>query len=135
MPGSVANAVSIGVMPFSLCTMFAASRQWSCDINEYPDGSSQRLYRTTTSRKRWEMSKRLSPAQNEVELGTFWNLCDGRTEAFYFYDLLDDKTAVYDATGTALTARYLVRFDNDWIQSVFMGGRINHDRIALVEVG
>jgi hypothetical protein len=132
MPGSVSNAAPASVMPDSLCSAFSRSHQYGLSANDYPDGSNQRRIRTATSRKRWTLGKRLTAAEFSM-LIAFYRARRGPTEPFYFYDLVDDPTAVYDPTGVSTTSRYTVRFACAWNES----WRIPRGDIALelIEVG
>lgn len=69
MPGSVANAAPTTVLPPSLSTVFEHSREYPLIDNEYRNGEWQRSLNATTSRKRWRLAKRRSPAH----LQTLWD--------------------------------------------------------------
>ena len=88
MPGSVQNAVPATVLPNSLCRAFARSQEYPIIENEYRNGESQRAVLASTSRKRWRLAKRLTPALL-LELRDFYDARRGPTEAFYFYDPYD----------------------------------------------
>ena len=62
MPGSVANAGPATVLPRSLSRAFVHSREYPVQINEYRNGETQRGRVADTSRKRWRLGKRLTPA-------------------------------------------------------------------------
>lgn len=124
MPGSVSNASASTVMPQTLCAAFIESREWSVEINEYVDGSSQRTARTATSRKRFQIGKRLNATQL-LALRDFWDARKGPMEAFYFYSPYDATlgSAIgsnYDASGVGTTGRYLVHFVGEWSQAMGM---------------
>ena len=123
MPGSVSNAVPVGVLPASLCTAFTEKREWASRLNEYHDGSRQSAALVATSRKAWALKKRLSPTVIAT-LGAFWTA--NQHTAFYFYNPFEPASGQavgsnYDATGVSLTGRYTVRFNGDWNQSTGMG--------------
>ncbi len=132
MPGSVANAAPSTVLPQSLCTAFAHERAYPLVENEYKDGSSQRTVLATTSRKRWRLSKRLTPTQLQ-ELRDFYDARQGPVEPFYFYDPYETNPKFsYDPTGEAVAGRYTVRFDGEWKQ--FSGPGRSDVSIELIEL-
>lgn len=136
MPGSVANASPTTVMPQTLCSAFVESREWSVEINEYVDGSSQRTARTTTSRKRFQIGKRLNATQL-LALRTFWDARKGPVEAFYFYNPFEASVGAaigsnYDPSGVGTTGRYRVRFEGAWQQQ--MGMARGEASVELVEL-
>lgn len=121
MPGNVANAVPITVLPNSLCRAFVHSREYPVIDNEYRNGESQRSVEAATSRKRWMLTKRLKPAQLQA-LRDFYDARNGPHEPFYFYDPYEtDPKFSHDPTGLATAGRYTVRFNSEWSQSVGPG--------------
>ncbi len=117
MPGSVENAAPSTVLPQSLCRAFTHERAYPLIENEYKNGESQRSVLATNSRKRWRLTKRLTPAALQA-LRTFYDARNGTTEAFCFYDPYDTNPKFsYDPTGQVTTGRYTVRFNSDWQQS------------------
>ncbi len=139
MPGSVANA-DVGtparVLPQMLATAWRHARVYPVEVNEYAGGESQRAYRGTSSRKRWELAVRLTAAAL-VALREFYESCKGPLEAFYFYDPFDvaDGQVIgsnWDASGANVTGRYVVRFAGGWDQS--MGLARGDAGVALVEL-
>jgi phage-related protein len=117
MPDSVQNAAPSTVLPQSLCRAFTHERAYPLIENEYKNGESQRSVLATNSRKRWRLTKRLTPAALQA-LRTFCDARNGTTEAFYFYDPYDTNPKFsYDQTGQVTTGRYTVRFNSDWQQS------------------
>jgi len=117
MPGSVQNAAPATVLPQSLCRAFTHERAYPLIENEYKNGESQRSVLATNSRKRWRLTKRLTPAALQA-LRTFYDARNGTTEPFYFYDPYDTNPKFsYDPTGQVTTGRYTVRFNSDWQQS------------------
>ena len=118
MPGSIANAAPSTVLPLSLSRSFAPSREYALIENEYKDGTSQRSLQATTSRKRWKLTKRLTPTQLSA-LRTFYFARNGPLDEFYFYDPYETSPKFsYDPTGAATAGRYTVRFDGPWQQLV-----------------
>jgi hypothetical protein len=132
MPGSVQNAAPAAVLPHSLCRAFVHTREYPVIDNEYRNGESQRSVETTTSRKRWWLAKRLTPAQLQG-LRAFYEARNGPAEPFYFYDPYETNPKFsYDSTGLATQGRYTVRFNCEWSQSA-SPGRVDVE-IELVEV-
>ena len=131
MPGSVQNAAPATVLPQSLCRAFTHERAYPLIENEYKNGESQRSVLATNSRKRWRLTKRLTPAALQT-LRDFHDARNGSTEAFYFYDPYETSPRFsYDPTGQVTAGRYTVRFDGAWSQSDDLG-RVNTE-IAFVE--
>jgi phage-related protein len=121
MPGSVQNAAPATVLPNSLCRAFARSQTYPVVENEYRNGESQRAALASTSRKKWRLVKRLTPALL-AELRDFYDARKGPTEPFYFYDPYDTSPKFsHDPTGVVTTGRYTVRFDCEWSQAVGPG--------------
>ena len=121
MPGPVSNATPTTVMPNSLSRAFVHTREYPVIDNEYRNGESQRSVQASTSRKKWTLTKRLTPTQLAA-LRNFYDARNGRHEAFYFYDPYETNPKFsYDPTGAAVTGRYTVRFNSDWSQSVGPG--------------
>ena len=120
MPGSVLNAVADGVMPKSLCTAFTEKRNWESQDNEYHDGSRQSKALVSTSRKAWNLKKRLTPTLLDA-LYAFW--AGHQHTAFYFYNPKEPASGQlpgsnFDVTGASTVGRYTVRFNSDWSESV-----------------
>ena len=121
MPGSVQNAAPAAVLPQSLCRAFVHTREYPVVDNEYRNGESQRSAQASTSRKRWRLSKRLTPAQLQG-LRAFYEARNGPAEPFYFYDPYETNPKFsYDPTGQAVAGRYTVRFNCEWSQSLSPG--------------
>jgi phage-related protein len=117
MPGSVQNAVSATVLPQSLCVAFTHERAYPLIENEYKNGESQRSVQATASRKRWRLTKRLTPGALQT-LRNFYDARNGTAEAFYFYDPYETSPKFsYDPTGVVTVGRYTVRFNSDLQQS------------------
>lgn len=119
MPGSVANAAPTLVMPRFLCAAFQHTREYQVLVNEYKNGEVQTNALTADSRKRWQLSVRLTPTAIAA-LFAFYVSMNGPQGEFYFYDFYEtDPQFSYDATGVATTGRYTVRFDSPWQQASF----------------
>lgn len=132
MPGSIQNAAPTAVMPLSLSRSFAPSREYPLIENEYKDGTSQRSLQATTSRKRWKLTKRLTPTQLSA-LRTFYFARNGPLGEFYFYDPFETSPKFsYDPTGVATTGRYTVHFDGSW-QRLITFSRADAD-LALAQI-
>ena len=118
MPGSVQNTMPATVLPQSLCRAFVHTREYPVIDNEYRNGESQRSLAAVTSRKRWALTKRLTPAQLQA-LREFYEARNGPVEPFYFYDPYETNPKFsWDPTGAAVVGRYTVRFNSEWSQSV-----------------
>ena len=121
MPGSIQNAAPVTVLPISLCRAFVHTREYPVIENEYRNGESQRSAQAATSRKKWALTKRLTPSQLAT-LRSFYDARNGMHEPFYFYDPYDTNPKfTWDGTGATVTGRYSVRFNTDWSQSVGPG--------------
>lgn len=132
MPGSVANPAPTAVMPNSLSRAFVQAREYPVIDNEYRNGESQRSAQASTSRKKWMLTKRLTPSQLAA-LWAFYEARNGTHEPFYFCDPYETNPKFsYDPIGAAVTGRCIVRFNSDWSQSV-MPGR-SDVQVELIEV-
>jgi len=132
MPGSVQNATPTTVLPHGLCRAFVHSREYPLLDNEYRNGESQRSVQAVTSRKRWRLAKRLTPAQL-TELRSFFEARSAGLQPFFFYDGLESSPRWnYDPTGFDPNGRFTVCFVGGWNQSVGLG-RADVE-IELVEV-
>jgi phage-related protein len=108
-------------MPASLSRAFVHEREYPVLDNEYRNGESQRSVQATNSRKRWRLSKRLTPAQLSA-LRDFYEARRGPQEPFYFYDPWETAPRFSsDPTGQATQGRYTVRFEGGWEQSTGIG--------------
>ena len=130
MPGAVRNAVSVGVLPFSLCRSLTETRQWPVRMIEYHGGETERMALTATSRRSWQMAKRLTPAA----LITLREFLEAHpVDAFYIYVMKETNPPfTWDATGVATAGRYLVRVAGDWNQTSFLAR--TETTVELVEV-
>ncbi|MBI3209606.1 MAG: DUF2460 domain-containing protein [Candidatus Solibacter usitatus] len=111
---------------------FVHERAYPFIENEYKNGESQRSVLASNSRKRWRLTKRLTPAALQM-LRDFFDARNGATEPFYFYDPYDTSPRFsYDPTGVVTVGRYTVRFNGDWQQSCGLGR--SDVQIELVEL-
>lgn len=121
MPASVVAVTAILVLPLSLSRAFEHSRDWPLHVSEYRDGSTQRKYRPTTSRKSWRLGKALTPAEM-VDLETFFEDRSGSLEPFFFYDGIETTPKwSWDETGASTVGRYTVRFRQEkWSRTLLI---------------
>jgi phage-related protein len=132
MPGNVANATPSVVLPQTLSRAFVHTREYPVIDNEYRNGESQRSAQAATSRKKWTLTKRVTPTQLRALLA-FYDARNGTHEPFYFYDPYETNPKFsYDPTGAAVTGRYTVRFNSDWSESVAPGR--SDVQVELIEV-
>lgn len=111
MPGSVQIASPVGVLPQALFTAFSQISEYACLANTYANGEYQALALVSEYRGRWKQTRRLTPAVMQTLL-TFFLAHNGPQIPFYVYDpLLTSPQFSYDATGTATTGRFTVRFE------------------------
>ena len=115
-----ANAAPATVLPNSLSSAFVHTREYPVIDNEYRNGESQRSAEAATSRREWNLTKRLTPAQLAA-LRTFYDARNGTHEPFYFYDPYETSPKfTYDPTEWRYRQIH-VRFNTDWNQSVTPG--------------
>jgi len=133
MPGSVANAVPVGVLPWHLAAAFQQSRKYPILGNEYADGASQRSLLGETSRKQWEISlENLEYYELEV-LRNFFEDHHGSLIPFYMYDVFETVPKFSYPDGSDPVGRYTVRFGMDrWEQSSTLG--ISGVSLTLIEL-
>jgi phage-related protein len=128
MPGSVANAVIPTVsghplvFPFALSTAFTETQSVAARVNEYHDGTTQRMATVATVRRSWKLTERLTPAAMAT-LRAF--MLAYPTTAFYFYNPKEPGTGQvegsnYDATGSSPTGRYTVRLAGDLTEQSYI---------------
>ena len=145
MPNSVQPAAPTAVMPLSLSTAFSAARDWTVDSNSYANGDYQgfipQVYDPIggatqgfqSSRRSWQMTKRLTTAQCNALLA-FWKLVEGCQQEFWFYDPYETVPPFsYDPSGAAASGRYAVRFNGD-LTIAMSTGRAAQANISLLEV-
>jgi phage-related protein len=130
MPGSVANSAPATTMPFSLASAFSRSQTYELQQNDYANGESQRTVLAATSRKSWNLTKRLTAALM-TELRDFYIARGGSLEPFYFYDPYETSPK-FTTTPSGTQGRYPVRFEGEWSQQ--MGLARGDVGIVLVEL-
>jgi hypothetical protein len=130
MPGSVANAAPVTTMPWGLCKAFGHAREFAILENEYKDGTSQRSRLSETSRKRWQITKRLTPTALEI-LRDHYIARKGPTEPFYFYDHTE-TIPKFSSAPSGSSGCYIVRYDCSWEQMAAIGRA--DVQIAIVEI-
>lgn len=117
MPGNVTTASISTVLPNGLAAAFTEGQDWPILANEpYPDGRTQRSALATSSRKFWQLARRLTQAEWATLLA-FYEARKGPLEAFHFYP--DPQT--YDASGVSTTGRWSVRFQGSIGRSIEPG--------------
>lgn len=117
MPGVVRGAVAVGTLPLSLSTKFTESHAVQVNINEYHDGTSQRLALVNGGRRTWKLAKRLD-VRNLGLLRAFCAAVQGG--AFFFFNPSETSPA-FSHSPSGAPGMYLVRFNNDWSQINGMG--------------
>jgi hypothetical protein len=129
MPGNVQNAAPSGVMPYSLCTAFAESREFVELQAQYHDGTTERSQLAQTSRKTFKLAKRLT-ATLATALKSFWDGQQGGVVPFLFYNPAE---GTWDGTGASTAGRYTVVFRGNWSQTTNIL-RTDVPQIEFVEV-
>src|ERR1035438_7973330 len=110
MPGSVRDAlhdvngaITISVLPFSLCTKLIETRLWPVRMLEYHDGTTDRMALVATGRRSSQMAKRLAPAALPA---CHDYLAAHPNDAFYICVLKETSPPfTWDATGVATAGR------------------------------
>jgi hypothetical protein len=145
MPGSVANAVPVGVLPASLCTAFLEVRAFEALQNQYHDGTLETGQLAQSSRKTFKLSQRLSAVRpsplvlSPLELlKAFWEAHNGGMVPFAYYNPFEPISGQpigsnYDPTGASTVGRYTVVFRGNWSQSTGLA-RTDVPQLQLVEV-
>jgi len=123
MPGNLAAAAPVGVLPPSLYTAFSESRLFPIRAVVYHDGTTERALITDTvnapaSIRTLKLSKRLTPAVLAT-LRTFWEAHLGGLIPFYFYNPFEPAPGQaigsnHDPTGASTQGRYIAVFRGDW---------------------
>ena len=112
MPQNVNGANPIGVMPKQLCKSFQEELRLEILMNNYPDGTSDRLALATNVRHYFRLSAGLN-GPDWVTMRQFYLNHQGRS--FYFYNLRETVPPFsYDASGQNPIGRYIVVFDGQW---------------------
>ena len=109
MPGNLIPAAPTDVMPARLARAFHEELRLECDMNIYPDGSSDRNPLAQNNRRYFSLQQTLLPDDWQA-LRTFFYNHQGR--AFYFYNLRETVPPwSWDPTGQDPIGRYVVAFD------------------------
>jgi len=142
MPGNLASAAPVGVLPKSLCTAFVESHVYPLLVQPYHDGTRERSLiedgvNPPTSIRTWKQSRKLNPAEI-AELLTFVESHEGGLIPFYFYDPYGaiPGTGIgsnWDATGVVFEGRHICVFRGDW--SSVMNMARSETSLELLEVG
>lgn len=114
MPNNIIAAVPTDVMPAHLSRAFHEERHLECDLNLYPDGSSDRkpLAGAGHDRRYFTMQQSLLPTEWQA-LRTFYFAHQGRP--FYFYNPRETVPPFhFDPSGMDPIGRYIVVFDGQW---------------------
>lgn len=88
MGGNIGYANPTLVLPQTLSTSFAESRNYLQLRNMYHDGRQQAFQLANTSRRSFKLAKRLKVADLST-LRTFFETVDGGLQPFYFYNPFD----------------------------------------------
>ena len=137
MPDNISAASPSGVMPLSLCTAFAESREFAQLQSVYNDGTIQRSQLAQSSRRTFVLAKRLSAAALAT-LYSFWVARNGGLTPFVFYNPFEPASGQpvgsnYDPTGASTQGRYTVVFRGNWAQATDVA-RTNVQGLGFVEV-
>lgn len=136
MPANLQTAVSVGVLPQSLCTSFVFSGVYPLLRQSYHDSTIEQglvtdceTYGTPVNAPRmlrsWKLAKRLTNAQLSTLRTFFFTTCTGGLQAFKFYDPFQPLAghpigSNYDATGSSSQGRVLVRFNGNWQEQTYL---------------
>jgi hypothetical protein len=136
MPGNLARALPITVLPNSLCLAFEKSLEYFSLGNTYKDGSSQRSTDLGSPRRTWKLARRLPPTVLAT-LAAFYAARNGPHQPYFYYDPFEPEAghpigSNYDATGVSTQWQYTVRFEGAWKPSYGMGR--SNVAITLVEI-
>ena len=119
MPGNVASAVPVGVMPWSLASQYTEELRLEALVNAYPDGSSERTALALNPRRFFKLAFPLRPAKF-TEMWNFYRANYGKP--FWFYNLRETVPPfTYDPTGSNPVGRYAVVFDGAWSEEIQLG--------------
>lgn len=112
MPDNVFAASPSAVMPKHLCRSFQEELRAEALLNNYCDGSSDRVALVINPRRYFRMVHGLN-GSDWANLKQFFYAQQGR--AFYYYNLRETVPPFsYDATGSNPIGRYTVVFDGQW---------------------
>ena len=124
-------------MPWSLCTLFRETREYMQLQNQYHDGTIQRSQLAQTSRRTFQLAKRLS-ASALAALYNFHVSQNGGLTPFLFYDPFEIPAGQqigsnFDPTGNNTQGRVTVVFRGNWAQATDVC-RTNVQNMQLIEV-
>jgi hypothetical protein len=124
MPYNVIIGTPVQVMPIGLMAAFEEESERKALIDQgYAYGESTRLALTLTSRKRFRVSRRLTPAQADA-LRAFY-LSTRHGQSFWFYNLRETQPpGSFDPTGGNPIGRYAVVWDSPLTQSAGFTGTV-----------
>lgn len=112
MPNNLNPATPVGVMPKQLCKAFQEDLRLESLLNQYADGSSDRLALAANVRHYFRMTQGLT-GPDWATMRDFFVNHQGR--AFYFYNLRETvPMGSYDPSGSNPVGRYIVAFDGQW---------------------
>ena len=132
MPGNLIPAQPTDVMPARLSRAFHEELHLEADLNQYPDGSSDRNALAQNNRRYFTMQQTLSPDDWQTLRQFFYNH-QGRP--FYFYNLRETVPPFsWDATGQNPIGRYTVAFDGTWSET-YNAHRAQYDPESKVMKG
>ena len=115
MPGNLTPAAPTDVMPSNLSRAFHEELHLECDMNMYPDGSSDRNALAENDRHYFTMQQALVP-DDYTALHNFYFAHQGRP--FYFYNVRETVPPFsFDPTGSDPIGRYTVVFDGTWTET------------------
>jgi hypothetical protein len=116
MPANLIPANPTVVMPHALCTAFQEELRLECNLNNYPDGSSDRAGLALNVRHYFKLTEPLFPSEWQTLRSFFYNQ---QGQAFWFYNLRETVPPwTYDPTGQQPSGRYVVTFDGGWTDQV-----------------
>ena len=118
MPGSVANASTVGTLPVLPIFGYSETREYLVYENRYANGESERYVAVATSRRGWKIRWRLTSTQ----AATLQDFVDahGHTIPFLFTPLNESGTVA-------------AKFNSDWKEQAAWANRIEVS-IDLVQV-
>jgi hypothetical protein len=128
MPGSVQISSPTTVMPRSLSNAWTEAYYFEHrESGPYQDNRTQRAVVANSSRRSWDLQKRLTFAE-WVALYDHFAAMKGALTPFWFYPIDAD----FDASGTSSTGRIPVRFDGQLSRTYSLGRQAA--ALRLIEV-
>ena len=115
MPGNVAAAVPVGVLPRIVASSYTEELRMEALSNTYPDGASDRLALALNVRHYFHLTEPLRPAAWQA----LWDFyLQHKGTPFYMYNPRETVPPFsYDATGASTVGRYTVVFDGGWSET------------------